>query len=82
LPKTKMRECSRNRSTTLTAWMFSLIFGRPGTSENIERTISLTGTPARLARYNALMISPSTRLLSLRKMLAWRPFLMLVIPAR
>ncbi len=73
LPKTKTRECSRNRPSTDRTRMFSESPGSPGLSAQIPRTHTSTGTPAMLARYSASMTASSTIELTLIRTYASRP---------
>ncbi len=50
LPKTKSRECSRNRPSTERTRTFSLSPSTPGLIAQMPRTQTSTGTPAREAR--------------------------------
>ena len=82
VPNAKIRECSRNRPSTLRTRMFSDRPGMPGRSAHIPRTHTSTGTPACDARYSASITTSSTSALHLnwimagspaRRRAAWRP---------
>ncbi len=73
-PKMNNRVCSRNLSTILLTIMFSLISSFPGIRQQILLTINLTSTPAWLALYKRLIIYDSSRLFTLMRISAGRPF--------